>query len=158
MNKTDELKQLGLSDAVAEFISTNDKTFNNEGGLNIGETFTIEGIADEVSSFDGEDGKPRYWVDVLTSGDCDRMSLARLAGTPKLEKYFGANAQNVEWAKEASINDAFDFPKRASELVQTIYDLLNPGGRKRPRTTFQVIAKATDCGNFNSTYYLYKQL
>lgn len=85
MEKFSDLEKLGVSSEVLSFISEkNDKVLNNE-GRSLGDTFKVTGLADTPTNSE-IDGRPVSWLDATT--DNGTISLATLAGTPKVGKYF----------------------------------------------------------------------
>lgn len=92
MEKFSDLAKLGVSNEVLSFISEkNDKVLNNE-GRSLGDTFKVTGLADTPTNSE-IDGKPVSWLDATT--DSGTISLATLAGTPKVGKYFNVNQFNM---------------------------------------------------------------
>lgn len=92
MEKFSNLAKLGVSNEVLSFISEkNDKVLNNE-GRSLGDTFKVTGLADAPTNSE-IDGRPVSWLDATT--DIGTISLATLAGTPKVGKYFNVNQFNM---------------------------------------------------------------
>ena len=85
MEKFSDLEKLGVSsEMLAFFKEKGNKVLNNE-GRSLGDTFKVTGLAKTPTSSE-INGKPVSWADAIT--DNGTISLATLAGTPKVGKYF----------------------------------------------------------------------
>lgn len=85
MEKFSDLEKLGVSsEMLAFFNEKGDKVLNNE-GRSLGDTFKVTGLAKTPTSSE-INGRPVSWADAIT--DNGTISLATLAGTPNIRKYF----------------------------------------------------------------------
>lgn len=92
MEKKEILLSKGVSQQVIDFIDAkNDRVLNGE-GREVGEKFTILGIADSLNeSVIG--GEKREWVEAVT--DSGNISISTLCGTKKTAKYFNLSEFNM---------------------------------------------------------------
>lgn len=130
MEKANLIK-LGVSETVANFIFVDkaNKVVNAE-GLEVGDIFTITGIASELSSFNGNE-----YVSFTCQGARDSISLGKLLGTAKVAKYF-----SPEIAEKAIV-----FPRRMGEAVEFV--LTNLVGKP-----IMCIDIAENCGQYEQTF------
>lgn len=148
MKKEDALA-VGLSEEVAAFVTSdarNNRALNQE-GMEIGDTITITGVADKVSE-SVIDGQNRQWVDVLTTGDRQTISISRLVGTSKRSKYFAdgrAETQVIDGGYKPE--DVLTLPNREADALVTVLGLVG--------NTYKVVAIAENCGQFDQTFYLF---
>lgn len=152
MKKEDALKA-GLSEEVANFVmgeNRNNRVLNQE-GMTIGDKFTIVGVADKPTKH-VIDEQSREWVDVLTTGDRNTISISRLVGTAKRNKYFAENRSETE-----VINGGYDSAKVLT-LPNREGDALVEVMSKHIGKTYQVVAIAENCGNFDQTFYLFAEV
>lgn len=152
MKKEDALKA-GLSDEVVAFVMSdqrNNRALNQE-GMEIGDKFTIIGVAGKPSEH-VIDGQSRQWVDVLTTGDRNTISISRLVGTAKRNKYFAEGRPENE-----VINGGYDSAKVLT-LPNREGDALVEIMSKHIGKTYQVVAIAENCGNFDQTFYLFAEV
>lgn len=108
MEKKEILLSKGVSQQVIDFIDAkNDRVLNGE-GREVGEKFTIMGIADSLNeSVIG--GEKREWVEAVT--DSGNISISTLCGTKKTAKYF--NLSEFTMSEDAANN------RMVSEEVDT---------------------------------------
>lgn len=151
MKKEDALAA-GLSEEVAAFVTgeqRNNKALNQE-GMEIGDRITIVGVADKPSESVIDD-QVRQWVDVLTTGDRNTISISRLVGTAKRAKYFASGRPETQ-----IISGGYDpekvltLPRREGDALVTVLGLVGK--------TYQVVAIAEECGNFDQTFYLFAEV
>lgn len=152
MKKEDALKA-GLSEEVANFVmgeNRNNRVLNQE-GMTIGDKFTIVGVADKPTKH-VIDEQSREWVDVLTTGDRNTISISRLVGTAKRNKYFAENRSETEViAGGYDANKVLTLPNREGDALVEIMS-------KHIGKTYQVVAIAENCGNFDQTFYLFAEV
>lgn len=151
--KKDDVSAAGISEEVAAFVMSeqrNNRALNVE-GMEIGDKITITGIADKPSE-SVIDGQSRQWVDVLTTGDRNTISISRLVGTAKRNKYFAANRPETE-----VIAGGYDAAKVLT-LPNREGDALVEVMTKHIGKTYQVVAIAENCGNFDQTFYLFAEI
>ena len=151
--KKDDVIAAGISEEVAAFVMSeqrNNRALNVE-GMEIGDKITITGIADKPSE-SVIDGQSRQWVDVLTTGDRNTISISRLVGTAKRNKYFAENRPETEViAGGYDAAKVLTLPNREGDaLVEVI--------TKHIGKTYQVVAIAENCGNFDQTFYLFAEI
>lgn len=92
MEKKEILLNKGVSQQVIDFIEAkNDRVLNGE-GREIGEKFTILGIADNLNE-SVINGEKREWVEAVT--DSGNISISTLCGTKKTAKYFNLSEFNM---------------------------------------------------------------
>lgn len=152
MKKEDALKA-GLSDEVINFVmgeNRNNRVLNQE-GMTIGDKFTIVGVADKPTKH-VIDEQSREWVNVLTTGDRNTISISRLVGTAKRNKYFADGRPETE-----VINGGYDSAKVLT-LPNREGDALVEVMSKHIGKTYQVVAIAENCGNFDQTFYLFAEV
>lgn len=151
--KKEDVIAAGLSEEVAAFVMSkerNNRTLNQE-GMEIGDKITIVGVADKVSEFTGEDGKVRKYVDVMTTGDRNTISISRLVGTAKRARYFAK-----ERPETTVIDGGYDeakiltLPRHEADALIAVNSLKGK--------TYQVVAMAEDCGTYSQTYYLFAEV
>lgn len=151
--RKEEFVALGLSEEVATFVTSdkrNNKALNQE-GLAIGDTITITGVADKVTE-QVIDGNVRQWVDVLTTGDRNSISIARLVGTAKRAKYFDKDRADTEFAPDKyDANKVLALPNREADALKAVME--NCVGH-----TYKVVAIAEKCGQFDQTFYLFAEV
>lgn len=150
--KKEDVIAAGLSEEVAAFVMSeqrNNRALNQE-GMEIGDKITIVGVADKTSE-SVIDNQKREWVDVLTTGDRNTISISRLVGTAKRNKYFAAGRPET-----TVIDGGFDATK-VLELPRHEADaLIAVLGLKGK--TYQVVAIAENCGQFDQTFYLFAEV
>lgn len=142
--KKDDVIAAGISEEIAEFVMSenrNNRVLNQE-GMEVGDRITIVGVADKVSSFTGEDGKVRQYVEVMTTGDRNSISISRLVGTSKRAKYFGDD-YSTKYGK------ILELPRREGDALIEVTKLIGH--------TFVVAAIAEECGQFSQTFYLFAE-
>lgn len=109
-----ELTTVGVSQAVAEFLSTperNNKVLNNE-GLMVGDMFSITGVDDQVAEYvNAETGKSNFGVRLLCAGDVASITPNTLSGTRKVDKHFVNPHPAGTYAT---------FPRKERELVLSV--------------------------------------
>lgn len=92
MEKKEILLNKGVSQSVIDFIEAkNDRVLNGE-GREVGEKFTILGIADTLNE-SLINGEKREWVEAVT--DSGNISISTLCGTKKTAKYFNLSEFNM---------------------------------------------------------------
>lgn len=125
------LTNLGVSEKVATFIleTKGNKVINAE-GLEVGDTFTVLGVDPELGTYLG-----REYVNFKCSGARESISLGKLVGTEKVEKYFSPEIAAT----------AIRFPRHMAEAVE--YILTNLVGKTIVCTDIQ-----EDCGQYSQTY------
>lgn len=151
--KKDDVIAAGISEEVAAFVMSeqrNNRALNVE-GMEIGDKITITGIADKPSE-SVIDGQSRQWVDVLTTGDRNTISISRLVGTAKRNKYFAEGRPETE-----VISGGYD-PAKVLTLPNREGDALVEVMSKHIGKTYQVVAIAENCGNFDQTFYLFAEV
>lgn len=151
--KKDDVIAAGISEEVAAFVMSeqrNNRALNVE-GMEIGDKITITGIADKPSE-SVIDGQSRQWVDVLTTGDRNTISISRLVGTAKRNKYFAEGRPETE-----VIAGGYD-PAKVLTLPNREGDALVEVMSKHIGKTYQVVAIAENCGNFDQTFYLFAEV
>lgn len=150
--KKDDVIAAGISEEVAAFVMSeqrNNRALNVE-GMEIGDKITIVGIADKPSE-SVIDGASRQWVDVLTSGDRNSISISRLVGTAKRNKYFAEGRPETEViAGGYDANKVLTLPNREADALVAVLGLVGK--------TYQVVAIAENCGNFDQTFYLFAEV
>ena len=151
--KKEEAIAAGLSEEVAAFVLSkerNNRTLNQE-GMEIGDKITIVGVADKVSEFTGDDGKVRKYVDVMTTGDRNTISISRLVGTAKRAKYFASDRPDTTII-DGGYDDAkvLNLPRHEADALIAVAGLKGK--------TYQVVAIAEDCGTYSQTYYLFAEV
>ena len=151
--KKEEAIQAGLSQDVAEFVLSNErdnKALNQE-GMEIGDKITIVGVADKVSQFTGKDGEVRKYVDVMTTGDRNTISISRLVGTAKRARYFDKDREGTQVIKGGyKDEDVLVLPRHEADALIAVLGLKGK--------TYQVVAIAEDCGIYSQTYYLFAEV
>lgn len=151
MKKEDALA-VGLSEEVAAFVTSdnrNNRALNQE-GMEIGDTITITGVADKVSE-SVIDGQNRQWVDVLTTGDRQAISIARLVGTAKRSKYFANGRKETQVISGGyKPEDVLTLPNREADALVAVLGLVG--------NTYKVVAIAENCGQFDQTFYLFAKV
>lgn len=151
--KKEDVIAAGISEEVAAFVLSkerNNRALNQE-GMEIGDKITIVGVADKVSEFTGDDGGVRKYVDVMTTGDRNSISISRLVGTAKRAKYFASDRPDT-----TIIEGGYD-PAKVLNLPRHEADaLMAVAGLKGH--TYQVVAIAEDCGTYSQTYYLFAEI
>lgn len=151
MKKEDVIKA-GLSEEVANFVMSenrNNRALNQE-GMEIGDKITIVGIADKVSE-SVIDGVSRQWVDVVTTGDRNTISISRLVGTSKRAKYFAAGRPETTVISGGyDAEKALTLPNREGDALVAVMGLVGK--------TYQVVAIAENCGQFDQTFYLFAEV
>lgn len=151
--KKDDVIAAGISEEVAAFVMSeqrNNRVLNVE-GMEIGDKITITGIADKPSE-SVIDGQSRQWVDVLTTGDRNTISISRLVGTAKRNKYFAKGRPETK-----VIAGGYD-PAKVLTLPNREGDALVEVMSKHIGNTYQVVAIAENCGNFDQTFYLFAEV
>lgn len=159
--KKETVVNAGISEEIASFVMSKERdnrTLNQE-GIEIGDKFTIIGIADKPSEQSIE-GKMRKWVDVLTTGDRQTISIARLVGTSKRNKYFdktkraGENEDGellVELSEDFTSRKLLELPNReADALVEVATNHINK--------TYECVGIARECGQYNATFLLFAEV
>ena len=151
--KKEEAVQAGLSQDVAEFVLSKErdnKALNQE-GMEIGDKITIVGVADKVSQFTGKDGEVRKYVDVMTTGDRNTISISRLVGTAKRARYFAKDREGTQVIKGGyKDEDLLVLPRHEADALIAVLGLVGK--------TYQVVAIAEDCGIYSQTYYLFAEV
>ena len=150
--KKEDVIAAGLSEEVAAFVMSeqrNNRALNVE-GMELGDTITITGVADKPSE-SVIDGASRQWVDVLTTGDRNTISISRLVGTAKRNKYFAEGRPETE-----VIAGGYD-PAKVLTLPNREADALVEVMSKHIGKTYKVVAIAENCGNFDQTFYLFAE-
>lgn len=151
--KKEDVIAAGISEEVAAFVMSeqrNNRALNVE-GMEIGDKITIVGVADKPSE-SVIDGASRQWVDVLTTGDRNSISISRLVGTAKRNKYFAEGRPETE-----VIAGGYDAAKVLT-LPNREGDALVEIATKHIGKTYQVVAIAENCGNFDQTFYLFAEV
>lgn len=151
--KKDDVIAAGISEEVAAFVMSeqrNNRALNVE-GMEIGDKITIVGVADKPSE-SVIYGASRQWVDVLTTGDRNSISISRLVGTAKRNKYFAEGRPETE-----VIAGGYDAAKVLT-LPNREGDALVEIATKHIGKTYQVVAIAENCGNFDQTFYLFAEV
>lgn len=152
MKKEDAIAA-GLSEQVADFVLSkqrNNRALNQE-GMEVGDKITIVGVADKTSD-SVIDNVRREWVDVLTTGDRNTISISRLVGTSKRNKYFAEGRPEttvIEGGYDAK--KVLTLPNREADALIAV--LANHVGK-----TYQVVAIAENCGQFDQTFYLFAEV
>lgn len=151
--KKDDVIAAGISEEVAAFVMSeqrNNRALNVE-GMEIGDKITIVGVADKPSE-SVIDGASRQWVDVLTTGDRNSISISRLVGTAKRNKYFAEGRPETEViAGGYDAAEVLTLPNREGDALVEI-------ATKHIGKTYQVVAIAENCGNFDQTFYLFAEV
>ncbi len=151
--KKDDVIAAGISEEVAAFVMSeqrNNRALNVE-GMELGDTITITGIADKPSE-SVIDGASRQWVDVLTSGDRNSISISRLVGTAKRNKYFAEGRPETEVIAGGYDNaKVLTLPNREGDALVEV-------ATKHIGKTYKVVAIAENCGNFDQTFYLFAEV
>lgn len=151
MKKEDVLKA-GLSEEVANFVMSenrNNRALNQE-GMEIGDKITIVGVADKVSE-SVIDGVARQWVDVATTGDRNTISISRLVGTSKRAKYFAeGRPETTVISGGYDAEKVLTLPNREGDALVAVMGLVGK--------TYQVVAIAENCGQFDQTFYLFAEV
>lgn len=150
--KKEDVLAAGLSEEVAAFVMSeqrNNRVLNQE-GIEVGNKITIVGIADKVSeSVIGKES--RQWVDVLTTGDRNTITISRLVGTAKRNKYFANDRPETEIiAGGYDPAKVLTLPNREAEALVAVQKLVGK--------TYQVVAIAENCGQFDQTFYLFAEV
>lgn len=150
--KKEDVIAAGLSEEVAAFVMSetrNNRALNQE-GMEIGDKITIVGVADKTSE-SVIDNQKREWVDVLTTGDRNTISISRLVGTAKRAKYFAPSRPET-----TVIEGGYD-PEKVLTLpnheADALVAVLGLKGK-----TYQVVAIAENCGQFDQTFYLFAEV
>lgn len=150
--KKEDVIAAGLSEEVAAFVMSkqrNNRALNQE-GMEIGDKITIVGIADKVSE-SVIDNESRQWVDVLTTGDRNTITISRLVGTAKRNKYFANGRPETEViAGGYDPAKVLTLPNREAEALVAVQKLVGK--------TYQVVAIAENCGQFDQTFYLFAEV
>lgn len=150
--KKEDVIAAGLSEEVAAFVMSeqrNNRALNQE-GMEIGDKITIVGVADKVSE-SVIDNQNRQWVDVLTTGDRNTISISRLVGTAKRNKYFADGRPETEViAGGYDASKVLTLPNREAEALVAVQKLVGK--------TYQVVAIAENCGQFDQTFYLFAEV
>lgn len=150
--KKEDVIAAGLSEEVAAFVMSeqrNNRALNQE-GMEIGDKITIVGIADKVSE-SVIDNQNRQWVDVLTTGDRNTITISRLVGTAKRNKYFANDRPETEViAGGYDPAKVLTLPNREAEALVAVQKLVGK--------TYQVVAIAENCGQFDQTFYLFAEV
>lgn len=150
--KKEDVIAAGLSEEVAAFVMSeqrNNRVLNQE-GMEIGDKITIVGIADKVSE-SVIDNESRQWVDVLTTGDRNTITISRLVGTAKRNKYFANGRPETEViAGGYDPAKVLTLPNREAEALVAVQKLVGK--------TYQVVAIAENCGQFDQTFYLFAEV
>lgn len=150
--KKEDVIAAGLSEEIAAFVMSeqrNNRALNVE-GMELGDTITITGVADKPSE-SVIDGASRQWVDVLTTGDRNTISISRLVGTAKRNKYFAEGRPETE-----VIAGGYD-PAKVLTLPNREADAIVEVMLKHIGKTYKVVAIAENCGNFDQTFYLFAE-
>lgn len=156
MKKEEDAVKAGLSEEVVAFVfgkTRNNRVLNQE-GMEIGDRITIVEVSKTVSSFTAEntleDGTKvselRPFMEVITTGDRDSISISRLVGTGKRAKYFGK-----DYAEKHAGRKLLTLPRREADALIEIQT--NHIGR-----TYEVIDMVEDAGAFNQTFYLFAEV
>lgn len=150
--KKEDVLAAGLSEEVAAFVMSeqrNNRVLNQE-SIEVGNKITIVGIADKVS--ESVIGKEiRQWVDVLTTGDRNTITISRLVGTAKRNKYFANDRPETEIiAGGYDPAKVLTLPNREAEALVAVQKLVGK--------TYQVVAIAENCGQFDQTFYLFAEV
>lgn len=150
--KKEDVLAAGLSEEVAAFVMSeqrNNRVLNQE-GIEVGNKITIVGVADKVSeSVIGNES--RQWVDVLTTGDRNTITISRLVGTAKRNKYFANDRPETEIiAGGYDPAKVLTLPNREAEALVAVQKLVGK--------TYQVVAIAENCGQFDQTFYLFAEV
>lgn len=150
--KKEDVIAAGLSEEVAEFVMSkqrNNRALNQE-GMELGDKITIVGIADKVSE-SVINNESRQWVDVLTTGDRNTITISRLVGTAKRNKYFADGRPETEViASGYDPAKVLTLPNREAEALIAVQKLIGK--------TYQVVAIAENCGQFDQTFYLFAEV
>lgn len=150
--KKEDVLAAGLSEEVAAFVMSkqrNNRVLNQE-GMEIGDKITIVGIADRVSE-SVINNESRQWIDVLTTGDRNTITISRLVGTAKRNKYFANGRPETEViAGGYDPAKVLTLPNREAEALVAVQKLVGK--------TYQVVAIAENCGQFNQTFYLFAEV
>lgn len=158
--KKDDLINSGISPEIAAFVLSderNNRTLNQE-NMELTDKITIVGVADKVSESVIE-GKSRKWVDVLTTGDRNTVSISRLVGTSKRVKYFNAKrtgeTEDGELLFEAIPNWE---SRKLLKLPNREGDALNEVALNHINKEYEVVAIARGCGQYGQTFYLFAEV
>lgn len=151
MKKEDAIKA-GLSEEVVSFMTSenrNNRVLNQE-GMTIGDKITIVGVSEKVSSNTIENVY-REWIDVMTTGDRNTISISRLVGTSKRAKYFAAGRPDTTVIKGGyDAEKVLVLPNRELDAAVAVMGLVGK--------TYQVVAIAENCGQFDQTFYLFAEV
>lgn len=137
MTKEEFSKSNIIPASVVEFVFSEtrkgEKVLNAE-GLEEGDKITIVGIDSEIAEFNGN-----KYLRVKTTGAASSVSLSRLVGTRKVEKYFGAEL--------AARKDLLSLPHNEAEAVVAVSGLIGK--------TLEVVKIEEGCGQFEQTFTLF---
>lgn len=150
--KKEDVLAAGLSEEVAAFVMSeqrNNRVLNQE-SIEVGNKITIVGVADKVSE-SVINNESRQWVDVLTTGDRSTITISRLVGTAKRNKYFANDRPETEIiAGGYDPAKVLTLPNREAEALVAVQKLVGK--------TYQVVAIAENCGQFDQTFYLFAEV
>ena len=150
--KKEDVIAAGLSEEVAEFVMSkqrNNRALNQE-GMEIGDKITIVGVADKTSE-SVIDNQKREWVDVLTTGDRNTISISRLVGTAKRAKYFADGRPDTTIIEGGyNADKVLTLPRHEADALIAVLGLKGK--------TYQVVAIAENCGQFDQTFYLFAEV
>ena len=137
MTKEEFSKSNAIPQSVVEFVFSEtrkgEKVLNAE-GLEEGDRITIIGIDEEIAEYNGN-----KYLRVKTTGAASSVSLSRLVGTRKVEKYFGAEL--------AARKDLLSLPHNEPEAVVAVTGLIGK--------TLEVVKIEEGCGQFEQTFTLF---
>lgn len=159
-----EALSLGLSQELVDFsVNTmNNRALNSE-GITLGDKIKIIGFPETGNSqkFEGRD-EVTNWVDVLTEGDRDTISLGNLIGTPKIAKYFNkerAKLTNEDEEALTELSDNFDAAKGIKVSSKRVLDALVDIAKNHVGKTFECTGIARNCGKSKlSTRYFWQEV
>lgn len=158
--KKEDLIELGISPEIVNFVLSDERNNRilNQENMALSDKITIVGIADKVSESTIE-GKSRKWVDVLTTGDRNTISISRLVGTTKRVKYFNAK-RDGETEDGEPLFEAL--PNWESRKLLTLPnregDALNEIAQNHINKQYEVVAIARGCGQYSQTFYLFAEV
>jgi hypothetical protein len=136
----------GLSEEVAKFVANDarhNKVLNRE-SLEIGDVITILGVSSKVSKFiNPTTDEETSYMEVLTKGDRDSISISRLVGTGKRVKHFG-----IDW--ETKYPGCLTLPRREGDALLAIKDYVGK--------TYVVCAEHHVEEPFDQTFYLFQEV
>ena len=143
------LEAAGISAEMAAFaIDERANRVMNSEGLELGDKFTIVGMASKPDGFKNDKDELISYAAVNVTGDRDTISLNRLVGSPK-EKYFadGRNDQKMEYDPAKVLR----LPRRIGDAMVAI--------QKLSGHTYQLVEIAEGCGrDADREYYRFVEV